>query len=71
MRIDKNGNVGIGTTAPSSKLELSSTATTTMQIMSTGAGLGGRAILEDTDGAGCTEITALNGTLTAQIVACP
>ena len=66
-----SGNVGIGTTAPASKLELSSTATTTVQVMSSGAGLGGRFILEDTDGAGCSEITALNGVLSAKIVTCP
>ena len=31
----------------------------------------GRIILEDSDSAGCTEITTLNGSINSQIVACP
>ncbi len=69
--INQTGEVGIGETAPASTLEITSTGTTDLQIMSSGAGAGGRVIVEDTDGAGCTSITALNGVLTASIVTCP
>jgi hypothetical protein len=47
------------------------TATSTAYIYSGSAGLGGRLILEDVDGAGCTEISALNGTLIGATKACP
>jgi len=67
-----NDMIGIGTTTPASLLHIhNDTATSTLFIDSGGAGLGGEIILEDTDGAGCTEITALDGTLTAQTVTCP
>lgn len=46
-------------------------ATSTQYVYSTHASRGGSIILEDVDAAGCTEITALNGTLTAQTVTCP
>ena len=72
MRIDSTGNVGIGTTSPDTNLHINDASTTTdLYIESGGAGLGGRIILEDTDGAGCTAITTLNGVLTAAIIACP
>jgi len=45
--------------------------TSTAYIYSKTAGFGGRVILEDSDAAGCTEIYALNGTLTSAIIACP
>lgn len=64
--------VGVGTTSPATSLDIyNSTATSTAYIYSGGAGLGGRLILEDVDAAGCTEITALDGVLSAAIVACP
>lgn len=64
--------VGVGTTSPATLLDVyNATATSSTYIYSGGAGLGGRLILEDTDGAGCTEVTALNGVLSAAIVACP
>lgn len=67
-----DGRVGIGTTTPATKLDVyNSTATSSAYIYSGGAGLGGRLILEDTDGAGCTEVTALDGVLTAATVTCP
>lgn len=47
------------------------TATSTPYIYSGAAGKGGRVILEDSDGAGCTECYALNGALTCAIVTCP
>ena len=46
-------------------------ATSTAYIYSTTASIGGQIILEDADGAGCTGITALNGTLTSVTVTCP
>lgn len=45
--------------------------TSTVYMYSKTAGFGGRIILEDVDAAGCTEVTALNGVLTAAIVTCP
>ena len=67
-----SGSIGIGTAAPAALLHVNSpTATSTVYVTSGGAGLGGRLILEDVDAAGCTEVTALNGVLTAQIVTCP
>lgn len=48
-----------------------SSATSTIYMQSTAAGKGGTIILEDTDGAGCTEISALNGVLSAKTVTCP
>ena len=48
-----------------------SAASSTPYIYSTAASKGGSIILEDTDGAGCTEVSALNGVLTAATVTCP
>lgn len=49
----------------------STSATSTAYIYSTTAGLGGQFILEDSDAAGCTQVTALNGVLSAATVSCP
>lgn len=46
-------------------------ATSSVYIYSTAASKGGSIILEDSDGAGCTEVMALNGTLSAITVTCP
>lgn len=46
-------------------------ATSTTFIYSTAAGKGGSIILEDVDAAGCTELSALNGVVSAAIVTCP
>ena len=70
--LETNGNVGIGTTSPDTPLHIyDASATSDFYIESGGAGLGGRIIIEDTDGAGCTALTTLNGVLTAAIIACP
>lgn len=50
---------------------VTSTNTTTIYAPSDLAGRGGRVIVEDTDGAGCTQIYTLNGVITGEIVTCP
>lgn len=47
------------------------TGTSTTYISATAASVGGRIILEDHDGAGCSEIAILNGTIAAKTVTCP
>lgn len=75
MYVDSTNNrVGIGTTTPQTLAEFAeSNATSTVYIRnaSTTATTGGRIILEDTDGAGCSQITILNGTVVASTVTCP
>lgn len=67
-----SGNLGVGTGTPATKLDIyHPTATSTHYIYSGGAGLGGRVVMEDSDGAGCTEITTINGTLNVQTITCP
>lgn len=67
-----NEKVGIGTSTPAALLQVhNNTATSTVYVTSGGATLGGRIIIEDTDGAGCTELSTLNGVGTFAIVACP
>ena len=69
-----NNRVGVGTTTPVTLFEVvSANATTTAYIRnaSTTDTTGARIILEDTDGAGCTAISALNGTVLGVTVACP
>jgi hypothetical protein len=63
---------GFGTTSPSDLLHVEdSSATTTLLISSGGSAVGGQIILEDHDGAGCSEIVILNGTVASKTVACP
>jgi uncharacterized protein YpuA (DUF1002 family) len=64
--------VGIGTTTPLDITHVENQTATSTLIISTGASAkGGRIILEDHDGAGCSEIAILNGTVAAKTVACP
>lgn len=44
---------------------------TALYIFSSASGMGGRIILEDTDGAGCSEIAILNGTVLGWTISCP
>lgn len=72
MTILNSGFVGIGTTNPTDLLQIhNNTATSTLYITSGGTELGGEIIIEDIDGAGCTEITTLNGAITGKIITCP
>lgn len=65
------GNVGVGTQAPSAKLHLHHpSATVTLYLDSGASGKGGRIVMEDRDGAGCTELTTLNGVLSTAVVPC-
>jgi hypothetical protein len=64
--------VGMGTTTPRDVAHVENPTATTTLIISTGAASkGGRIILEDHDGAGCSEVTVLNGTLATKTVTCP
>ena len=71
--------IGVGTTSPAQGFHLEqealagSVATTTLTISSasTSPAVGGQIIVEDTDGAGCTAIYALNGTVIGETVTCP
>ncbi len=47
------------------------TGTTTAYFKATASGSGGRLILEDTDGAGCSEISILNGNVISATITCP
>ena len=63
--------IGIGLAAPSDLFHIQSADTGSLYIDSTTASKGGRIVLEDTDGAGCTAITALNGTVSGTTITCP
>ena len=64
------GDVGIGTTTPAENIVVTSTATTTVFVESTGSS-GGNIILQDSDGAGCSEIYILDGTIVSASITCP
>lgn len=70
--VDASSGVGFGTTTPRDIAHVENASATSTLIISTGADAkGGRIILEDIDGLGCTEIFALNGVVLASSVACP
>lgn len=67
-----DGNLSVGTTSTSNLAHFENdSATSTAVISSGGSAVGGRIILEDHDGAGCSEIAILNGTVAAKSVTCP
>lgn len=78
-----NNRVGINTTTPAypfvfntgatgtSTIAGSQSTSTALFIYSFTSGKGGQVILEDTDGAGCTAIAALNGTIVSYTETCP
>ena len=69
---DDSKQIGIGTTTPTRLMSMyDSTASTTVFAHSGGAGLGGRIILEDTNGTTCTEIYTVNGVVEAAVIGCP
>jgi hypothetical protein len=68
------GNMAVGSTTVSiAKLLVESSSATSSVVVSSGAGAnkGGRIILEDSDGAGCSEIYILNGTVISGSITCP
>ena len=76
--IDGSGNVSAATLSASGAVSLTdtlgvteATGTSTITVKATAASTGGRIILEDSDGAGCSEFYVLNGTLTTATVTCP
>ena len=64
------GNVGIGTTSPQSKLDVYSTATTTLTSDSSSATQGSCMKMKDLNGIGYTYITVLNGLLITSQISC-
>jgi hypothetical protein len=79
LTIAQTGYVGVASSSPYKAFSVvgdvaiagTSAASSTIYLFSSAASKGGSIILEDTDGAGCTEISALNGVLTAATVTCP
>ena len=76
--IDGSGNVSAATLSASGAVSLTdtlgvteATGTSTITVKATAASTGGRIILEDSDGAGCSEIYILNGTVISVAVTCP
>ena len=76
--IDGSGNVSAATLSASGAVSLTdtlgvteATGTSTITVKATAASTGGRIILEDSDGAGCSEIYILNGTVISATVTCP
>jgi len=64
--------IGVGTTTPLDLFQVENSSATTTVIVSSGASAkGGRIIIEDADGAGCSELTTIDGTVAAKTVTCP
>lgn len=61
----RSGNASLGATSTTAN------ATTTLFIGNNTASIGSAIILEDNDGAGCTQITVLNGSVLGATVTCP
>ncbi len=77
-RFDGNGNIGFGTTTPTTLLDLNSTAATTTLyasvVSATGVHsttIGSKVVLQDMSGGTCSEITTQAGTISSRVVTCP
>lgn len=68
--IKNTGRVGVGTTSPSSLLELFSTASTTLSVDSNSATQGGCIGIKDKSGTGYTYVSAEDGVLIVSTVSC-
>jgi len=55
----------------SSATTYNSSATSSAYVYSGGSSVGGQIIVEDTDGAGCSAIAALNGAVVIKSITCP
>lgn len=72
-----NGNVGVGTTSPTTNLQVNgTTATSTLSATVVNGAtrsttLGGKIILQDMAGGTCTEITTQSGAISSRAVTCP
>jgi hypothetical protein len=51
--------------------QTSLTSTSTVYVTSSSATQGGRVILEDSDGSGCSQVTVANGTVAGSTITCP
>jgi len=65
-----SARVGIGTTTPTTLLSVDDLSSSTSTVQIGGAGSRGCLALRDTDDAGWTFVTALNGVLTASMTTC-
>lgn len=63
--------IGVSTTTPRDLLHVEGTTASSTALITSGGAGGGRLILEDSDGAGCSEIYILNGTIISATVTCP
>ena len=61
----------VSTTTPRDLLHVEGTTASSTALITSGGAGGGRIILEDSDGAGCSEIYILNGTIISATVTCP
>ena len=68
--IKNGGNIGIGTTTPSSQLQIFNVATSTVSLDSNAVAKGGCLEIKDMDGGGYTYCTALDGVLSCSIISC-
>lgn len=83
INLQTNGtaSVNVGTTSGKYKFTVSGdsmiaspsgqAASSTIYIFSTAASKGGSIIMEDSDGAGCSELSVLNGVIKVDTVTCP
>jgi len=66
-----SSTLSVSTTTPRDLLHVEGTTASSTALITSGGAGGGRIILEDSDGAGCSEIYILNGTIISATVTCP